>query len=39
MSMSMQLAIATVMIVSTREPIPVRMRLMGDVTRAIIRFD
>jgi beta-lactamase class A len=25
-----------VMIASTREPIPVRMRLMGDVTRAII---
>ncbi|MHA6719852.1 serine hydrolase [Sphingomonas sp. RS6] len=26
-----------VMIASTRQPIPVRMRLMGDVTRAIIR--
>jgi len=26
-----------VMIASTRQPIPVRMRLMGDVTRAVIR--
>ncbi len=26
-----------VLIASTREPIPVRMRLMGDVTRAVIR--
>lgn len=28
-----------VMIASTREPIPARMRLMGDVTRAIIRLN
>lgn len=28
-----------VMIASTREPIPVRMRLMGNVTRAIIRMN
>jgi beta-lactamase class A len=26
----------SVMIASTRQPIPVRMRLMGDVTRAVI---
>jgi len=25
-----------VMIASTRQPIPVRMRLMGDVTRAVV---
>ncbi|WP_051187057.1 serine hydrolase [Sphingobium baderi] len=29
----------SVMIASTRQPIPVRMRLMGDVTRAIIRTE
>lgn len=28
-----------VMIASTREPIPVRMRLMGDVSRAIVKAD
>ena len=28
-----------VMIASTHEPIPVRMRLMGNVTRAIIRMN